>query len=303
MMKTVHPPSRRNVLQATALLAGPPQAAAGPQPVYCLNTATLQGYKLPIARLIEIAGRAGFAAIEPWLNQLNDAPPTEIRKRVHDAGLKVESAIAFPQWIVDDDAKRSAALEQAKREMDTVAQIGGTRVAAPPAGANNGPVIPLERIAERYRAVLEIGDRMGVTPELEFWGGSQNLKTLPDAVDAAMLADHPKACVLADVFHLYKGGSPLRSLRMLSAQTLQLIHINDYPAVPPRETIADRDRVFPGDGIAPLPQILGDLFRINPNVVLSLEVFNPSYWTGDPLETARRGLAKMKASVRNPPAR
>ena len=291
----MHPPSRRNLLQATALLASPLQSATERHPTYCLNTATLQGYKLPIAQLIDITARAGFTAIEPWLNQLTDVSAPEIRKRLQDAGLKVESAIAFPQWIVDDDAKRSAALEQMKREMDIVAQIGGTRIAAPPAGANNAPAIPLERIGERYRAVLEIGDRAGVTPELEFWGGSRNLRSLPEAVHAAMLADHAKACVLADVFHLYKGGSPLHSIGMLSAQTLQVIHINDYPAAPPRETIADRDRVFPGDGVAPLRQILGDLYRINSNVVLSLELFNPNYWTGDPLETARRGLAKMKA--------
>jgi hypothetical protein len=39
--------------------------------------------------------------------------------------------------------------------------------------------------------------------------------------------------------------------------------MNDYPAEPPRETIADRDRVYPGDGIAPIKQIVGDLHRVN----------------------------------------
>jgi sugar phosphate isomerase/epimerase len=73
--------------------------------------------------------------------------------------------------------------------------------------------------------------------------------------------------------------------------------MNDYPSDPPREKIADRDRVYPGDGIAPLKQILADLRRLNPEMVLSLEVFNPAYWKTDPLDTAKTGLAKMKSAV------
>jgi sugar phosphate isomerase/epimerase len=84
---------------------------------------------------------------------------------------------------------------------------------------------------------------------------------------------------------------------MLSGEALQVFHLNDFPATPPRETIADRDRVYPGDGIAPMNQILAELHRVNPILVLSLELFNPAYWKGDPLETARTGLAKMRQAV------
>ena len=76
-----------------------------------------------------------------------------------------------------------------------------------------------------------------------------------------------------------------------------IFHLNDYPADPPRETITDRDRVFPGDGIAPLTQILRDLHANGNRAVLSLELFNPTYWKQDPLTVAKAGLAKMKAVV------
>lgn len=303
-------PSRRRFLKSSALaglsVAG---SAAAPMPQsdsaafrYCLNTATLQGYKLGIVELVEIAARAGFQAIEPWLTELNayarqGGSIPDLRKRIADLGLAVESAIAFSQWIVDDAARRASALEQAKREMDLVAQIGGRRIAAPPAGANTGPELASAQIVERYRALLQLGEQAGVVPELEFWGSSVNLHRLADAAYVAVAVDHPKACVLADVFHLYKGGSGFLGLRLLSGQAIQVIHLNDYPATPPRESITDRDRVFPGDGTAPLKQILGDLRRVNPALVLSLEVFNPAYWKGDPLETARQGLAKMKQSA------
>lgn len=302
--------SRREILTAGGLAAcagssRPAVAAAPASPGFrfCLNTATLQGFKLDLLQVVEIAAKAGYHAIEPWLNLISayvqgGGSLPEMRKRIAGAGLNVESAIAFATWMVDDPAKRAAGLEQAKREMEMVAQLGGKRIAAPPAGANTGAEIPLPRIAERYRALLELGDQMGVVPELEFWGSSVNLNRLDQAVFAAMQTGHPKACVLADVFHLYKGGSGFLTLRMLSAEAMPVLHMNDYPATPPRAAITDRDRVYPGDGVAPLNQILWDLHRTNPGLVLSLELFNPEYWKGDPLQTARTGLVKMQQAVR-----
>ena len=67
--------------------------------------------------------------------------------------------------------------------------------------------------------------------------------------------------------------------------------------MPPRASIKDADRVYPGDGVAPLASILKDLFLTGFSGTLSLELFNPEYWKQDPLEVARTGLAKMKQSV------
>jgi 2-keto-myo-inositol isomerase len=269
---------------------------------YCLNAATLRGFRLSLTDVIETTAKAGYQAFEPWVSFIHEYAAgggslPDLKRRIADLGLTVESAIAFPQWIVDDPTNRARGLEEARRDMDVVVQIGGKRIAAPPAGPSNGTVIGLKRIAERYRAVLELGDRMGVVPELEFWGTSPHLSRLSQAAFVAIEAGHPNACVLPDVFHLYKGGSDFQGLRLLSGQALQVIHMNDYPAGPPRELITDADRVYPGAGVAPIKQILAELHRVAPDIILSLELFNPAYWKGDPLDTARAGLASMRAAV------
>src|SRR5439155_10031288 len=128
----------------------------------------------------------------------------DLKKQIGDSGLTVESAIGFPEWIVEDEARRARGMERAKREMDLVAQIGGKRFAAPPAGATDFPKLDLIKAAERYRALLEAGDQAGVAPQLELWGFSKNLNRLGECICVAMETGHPKACVLADVFHLYK---------------------------------------------------------------------------------------------------
>ena len=73
--------------------------------------------------------------------------------------------------------------------------------------------------------------------------------------------------------------------------------MNDYPAAPPREQITDAARVYPGEGVAPLDLVLGQLREIGFNGVLSLELFNPAYWKQDAFTVAKTGLEKMKAET------
>ena len=85
--------------------------------------------------------------------------------------------------------------------------------------------------------------------------------------------------------------------RINEVAAMHAFHINDYPADPPRETIGDADRVFPGDGVAPLPSMLSDIYEAGFRGVLSLELFNRKYWQQDPLSVARAGLGKIRAIV------
>jgi sugar phosphate isomerase/epimerase len=308
--------SRRNAIIQSGLLAGaavagnslaPVAAAATGRPGdpaasfrFCLNTATIRGQKLGIVKEIEVAAQAGYDAIEPWFDAIEEYTKKggtlgELKQRIADSGLVVESAISFPEWIVDDEGRRAKGLERARREMDIVKQIGGRRFAAPPSGATDLPKLEFARAVERYRALLEAGRETGVVPQLELWGFSKNLNLLGECIAVAMETGHPDACVLADVFHLHKGGSNFQGMRLLSASAIQVLHMNDYPIDPPREKINDSFRVYPGDGSAPLVDLLKLLKAMGGQKVLSLEVFNRTYWSQDALEVAKTGLAKMKA--------
>lgn len=282
--------------------AGIDLAAAARQIKYCLNMSTVRGQKLSLPEQVDLAAKAGYDAIEPWMGELeayvqNGGSVVDLRKRISDAGLTVESAIGFAQWIVDDDQQRKAGLEQAKRDMDLIRSIGGKRLAAPPTGATSQTDMNLYKAAERYRALLELGDSMDVSPEIEVWGFSTTLSKLGETMLVAVEAKHPRACVLPDVYHLYKGGSEFAGLGLVAGSAIQVFHMNDYPADMPRAAIKDADRVYPGDGIAPLRDILRTLLANGFHGVLSLELFNPEYWKQDARLVADTGLAKLKESV------
>lgn len=269
---------------------------------YCFNTSTIRGQDVGIVKQIEITGKAGYDAIEPWMREIDKyvqegGTLKDLRKRIQDQGLTVESAIGFAKWIVDDEAERKAGLEQAKRDMDTLAQIGGKRIAAPPVGATNQTDLNLFEAAKRYRALLELGDKMGVIPQAEVWGFSKSLSRLGETVFVCVEAGHPKACLLPDVYHIFKGGSDFPGLKLLAASAIQVFHVNDYPAEPSREEMNDSHRVYPGDGVAPLNSILQWLVGNGSHCMLSLELFNRDYWKQDPLEVAKTGLEKTKNAV------
>ncbi len=287
---------------AIAQAAAPATAAGGARPWrYCLNTSCIRGQELSLVNEIAIASKAGYSGIEPWIREIEayqqgGGQLADLRKRMEDAGLTVESAIGFARWAVDDPQERAAGLEQARRDMDLVRALGGKRIAAPPVGVT-GQKTSLTELASRYRALLELGTAMEVTPQLEVWGHSQSLGHLAETVYVAVAAGHANACFLPDVYHLYKGGSAFEGLALLSGSSIACFHMNDYPATPGRDTITDADRVYPGDGVAPLGQILRTLREIGFAGVLSLELFNRTYWQQDPLVVAQTGLRKMQAAV------
>src|SRR5258708_3235779 len=127
---------------------------------FCLNTSTIQGQKLTLEEEVEIAAKAGYHAIEPWINEIerhvaSGKSLSDLRKRIHDHGMTVEDGIGFAEWIVDDDSRRAKGLETAKKDMDMLAQLGCKHMAAPAAGATDRSDMDFRKVAERYAALAE----------------------------------------------------------------------------------------------------------------------------------------------------
>src|SRR5690349_509907 len=162
---------------------------------YCFNTSTIRGQKLSLPEEIDIAAHAGYNAIEPWVGEIQTYSEKggslpDLKKRIADLGLTVASAIGFAEWIVDDKARRAIGLEQARRDMELVQQIGGKRIAAPPAGAADHELTDYSQLAERYHALLVLGDHIGVVPQLEVWGFSKTLGRLGETAHVAIESAH-----------------------------------------------------------------------------------------------------------------
>lgn len=292
----------RSITGTENISAAQPPRSAPMQVRFCLNTSTIREKKLPLDIEIDMAAEVGYDGIEPWIREIEAYQQSgkslaDLKKKIADHGMRVESAIGFARWIVDDDAERQQGLEQMKRDMDLVHAIGGTHIAAPPVGMHgqDAAKIDLFAAAERYAKILDIGRETGVTPQVEIWGPSKNLSRLGEAVFVAVESGHADACLLPDIYHIFRGGSAFDGLGLLDGNAIHCFHFNDYPADPARLEMNDSHRVYPGDGVAPWKEIMSTLKAIGFHGAASLELFNRDYWQQDPKQVMTTGLAKMKA--------
>lgn len=311
--------SRRRVLGGAVAVLGataasstggeaqaPRPAAARTRPAnepfgYCLNTSTIRGNNLDIVGVVNAASKAGFQAIEPWIMELDrhtsgGGTLKDLGKRIADAGLTVQGAIAFNSVLDDDDVRRAASMERLKVDMDKVAQIGGRQIAVPPGSSKTA--VSLDNAAKYYREALDMGGKMGVQPLLELWGTHPVLGPLSHGLYVTVAAGHADASLLLDVFHLYKSGTPFTALRQINGASLHVMHLNDYPQAADSSSLNDGNRIYPGDGVAPLGQILRDLRDNGFRGYLSLELFNKGYWAKSADENLKTAMEKIRATVR-----
>lgn len=267
---------------------------------FCLNTSTVSKNPLDILQYIDIAAKAGYDGIEIWIRDLKQyldsgKKASDLRKYLADKNLIVENAIGFAPWLAD----RDAGFRQMKEEMEMVASVGGKRIAAPASGVAGDKPIDTFMAGERYRELLQLGRETGVMPQLEFWGASDVLWHIGQALMIVSVAGDKDGRILPDVYHMFRGDSSFDSLKMIDGSLIEIFHFNDYISSKPRKEQNDSDRVYPGDGAAPFKDIISRLRIMGGEKVLSLELFNETYWKEDPLIIARKGLMRMKTLARN----
>ncbi len=261
----------------------------------CLNTSTIK--PAPLDEKIRVAAAAGYSAIEPWNVEVDDylaagGTLAELRQTIDDTGLRVASMIAMMGWAdAEEGPPYRTAIDEARRRLDQAAALGSPYlVASPPPGP-----VDIHKVGDRLAELNDLGRAVGVRPAMEFLGFVGGVHTLATALAIADASGDPTAPIVADVFHLLRGGGSIDDLLTLPGDRLAIFHINDLPADPPFADQSDSDRVLPGDGVADLPLVLAHLRSIGYTGPLSLELFNAPLWAADPLSVALAGAHRLRA--------
>jgi sugar phosphate isomerase/epimerase len=264
--------------------------------VYCLNTSTIR--PTPLLEKIKIAGAAGYQAIEPWNDEITayveqGGSLDELRSALAASGLKVVSVIALHSWITGEGVAHERALAECRRRMAQAAALGSPYIVASPPQE----VVDLKQGSRRFAELQDLGNELGVLPSMEFLGFVDGVKNVASAWTIASGAGRGRATVVADVFHMMRGGGSIDDLLTLKGEELACFHINDLPREPDPLRQKDEDRVMVGDGIADLPRVIANLRAIGYRGPLSLELFNRGLWAEDPLRVVERGLERIRALV------
>ncbi|MBT5876256.1 MAG: sugar phosphate isomerase/epimerase [Candidatus Latescibacteria bacterium] len=265
---------------------------------YSLNTSSIRRQGASVLEYIDIASDAGYQGIEPWVDEIDEwiasgGSLETIRSHAQNRGVKIANLIAFFEWAVPEHDRREIGLSEAKRCFEIADALDCPFVATAPTGIHDR-IVDIGLVSRHFADLSGYVRDFSAVPLLEFWGIAKTLGSTGEVLHVAAESGVPDVKMLADVFHMYKGTGHHKGFEHFGPGCLGLVHVNDYPTSPSREQVADEDRIYPGDGVAPWPEILKCLDKMAYSGMLSLELFNPEYWSRGPETVAREGMQKLK---------
>ena len=268
------------------------QKGSSPWPI-CLDTATIRPATL--RDKVKIASKAGYDAIEPWDSELEKFELAggnlkDLGKEIKDLGLFVPSVIGLWNALPPTKELFESSLKDTRNRMRMASDIGAEHIQTIPNTVGNN--YNQKWVADRYRDLIEIGlKEYKIHPALVFVK-YQPVKTLGQAMGIVLDSNHPAAMIIPDTYHMYISEGGFEGLKLINGNSIAIFQFSDAPSAPAISQLQDSHRVYPGDGILPLPQILRDLKASGFRKSISLEMYNPEYWKQDLQKVAETGLRK-----------
>jgi len=261
------------------------------------NTSSAAGYR----RSLEGWARAGIKHVEltnGLLDEFLKSDSLPAAKRVlTDLGLTPVSSACGVFGLWEPNPKRAAQLDAFKKRCEQFASLGLTKIYSPTPTTEKFTEEDYKRGVANMRENGDIAKQFGMVVMAEAVRTSTFMGTLPTMLKMMREAAHPNVAPLLDFYHFWSGLNKLEDLDLIRQGEIGHVHFQDVPDMP-RELLDNTTRIIPGDGVAPINQMLRKLSEKNYSGPLSVELFLPRFQQGDPFEVAREIRQKAEAVMR-----
>jgi sugar phosphate isomerase/epimerase len=217
-----------------------------------LSLAHLSELDVPPLQLVQLAAKAGFAAVGLRTSPASPggivyplstaAEQADMRKCLADNGMTIAEVEMVPL---------TASLNAAdyKPMMEIGAAIGATRLTDDHA-----------IIADTPAAMAEQAQPFGLAVDLEFMP-FRPVKSLSDALDVLKRANHPNTHILIDTLHVFRSKSDIALFKSIDRNKLGPVQLCDGPVKAPDDLVAEARtrRLLPGAGELDLKTLLDTL--------------------------------------------
>jgi 2-keto-myo-inositol isomerase len=251
-----------------------------------------------LATDIRIAGQAGFDVLEITATKLDKFLEKhsldEARELIDVAHLKTHAINSIEKINFREAEGRAQVLGRTKQLAEYAKALGCPwLIAVPgPAPAGTPGQVIRDNTVTSLRTMSEVAAPYGVNLAFEFLGFPWcSVQTVTQAWEIVRATDRANVGMVVDTCHFYAGGSTFECILDIDVRKLAVFHINDVESMP-KEKITDANRLFPGDGVIPLKEIIRAVRGIGYDGVVSVEIFRPEYWQRDPLSVAREAKEK-----------
>ena len=122
----------------------------------------------------------------------------------------------------------------------------------------------------------------GMRLALEYMGVPKNsVRTYAHAMEIVERTGADNVGLLVDTWHHFAGGSKPEELLGPGSDKIFTVHIGDAPDKAPL-TLRRNECIWPGDGAAPIPEMLRNLKKVGYEGIVSVEIFDPGVQAMDP---------------------
>ena len=250
----------------------------------------------PLAEKCAAAVAGGFRALTLWPDDVARARAdgvslAELAKRIAGHGLLVADLDPLLRWLPDEAVPPGFAGEP---EFYEIAEAVGARSLNVAQGF--GARVDLDRAAEALAGVCDRAREHGLLVTLEYlpWSGIPDAKTALAIVERSGRAN---ATLMIDTWHTFRGATDDAQLRALPGARIGSVQLNDAPAAPAENLVAETmaARLLPGEGAIPLARWLRILDAIGSRAPIGVEVFSKALGALPPVEVGRRCGAAARA--------
>lgn len=249
---------------------------------------------------IRVAGEARYDVLEITATKLDRFLEAHLisdaRQMINAARLKTHTINSIEKINFRNAEGRAMVLARTRQLAEYAHALDCPWIVTVPGTAPEGTAWEAIRdnTVATLRAMSEVAAPFGVNLAFEFLGFPWcSVQTAAQAWEIVRATGCANVGIVIDTCHFYAGNSTLDSIRVIDVRRLAILHLNDVESMP-KEQITDANRLFPGDGVIPLNEIIGAVRNIGFDGVASVEIFRPEYWQRDPLGVAREAKAKAQ---------
>ena len=263
----------------------------------CINGATTMPYTLE--QDLAAAATAGFEAVEIWSRKLDtyleDHDNAELKALLDSHGLRAASLCPYGLVGFADNREELESIERAAKIAAAIdCPVVLVCADAPPEDMDREKAF--DTMAAAARAYAKRTADHGVKIAIEPLGRHPFIPGPREALEVIERAGHGSLGLMMDFFHYYKSGVSFEDIRAIPNELLLIVHVDDCEDLPP-EALTDQHRVYMGEGVIPLKDMLGVLREKGYSGALSVEIFREEYWEKSPVEISTAAKAAYDRMV------
>lgn len=261
-----------------------------------MNTITIK--QAPFLEKLRLISEGGFSGVGLWLDEIEDylrgVKAKPVKELLEEYGLTPVEMQLIRKWQYLSGPERKEAFDAAK---DFFKRFKKLDLDCPVA------VLPPEEVAgemkdavKDFRDLCRLAEDFGARVMFEFIGWAKQFHNVKLAWEVVKEANCANGGMLIDTFHFVKGGSAIEDLKQVSMEKVFLLHMNDVKSLPLGIKEQSRGfRFYPGEGEAPLKEIVGCFVEKGYEGFYCIEIFNETYWTEDPEAVVSKSKKSMDA--------